>query len=87
MKGNRRFSFPMDARLIEYFKICSITAGGKSHPLDIIPKEHLLHLMTESEMGLFFIKRKGKLVAKESIIGGNEEKNNIHIDKIAVFSP
>lgn len=74
----------MDPLIVQYFRVCAI-ATPRVHPianLDIAPE-----ILSEYESTVYFMSSKGKLIPKETVIGGWHGANgNIEKrEKIIVF--
>ncbi|SIP85863.1 Hypothetical protein PACV_148 [Pacmanvirus A23] len=59
--------------IVNYYLLCTVRNGKRKHIVSELPDKKLNVLFTGKEKTLFFREQNGELVARESVIGGNDE--------------
>lgn len=63
-------------RIMKYFKLCSAAIGSKQHILSEVKAKNLF----DKQVPLLFNVIMGKLIARETVIGGVSSENDIKND-------
>lgn len=69
----------IDQSVIQYLLLCSIKKGYKSHNVNYLDDDDLIVVYSKKELELYFNRAHGLYIAKESIVGGDDEEDP-HVD-------
>jgi hypothetical protein len=62
----------MSQKIINYYRLCTVSLGGKIHPMDGLQKDLLGTLFNRKELEAFMREQNGHLAAREIVIGARD---------------
>lgn len=66
----------MDARIVQYYKLCTLRMGGRTLVIDQMRGE-IEKVLTENEVRMFTRETLDGLTARDNVIGGDGMQKNI----------
>lgn len=60
-------------RIANYYRLCTVSRGGKNHALDTVNPADLSAIFSEKEQSAYLMEAAGRRIARETIVGGDDD--------------